>query len=83
MICPVGKAGITPLLVLVFVLACLLGGCTHTGSTQSLAPVCEALGAPIEYNSRNKNSDYHAGPKLAPRLATQNRVGTGLNCTGY
>ena len=61
----------------------LLSGCVTDGSTQSLKPICEALGPPIVYNSKNKNSDYHAGPKLAPRLATQNHIGEGLPCPNY
>lgn len=61
----------------------LLAGCQTTGQVQSLLPVCTALGAPIEYNSKNKDSDWHAGPKLAPRLAKQNRVGVNLACKAY
>lgn len=67
----------------ILVLILSLGGCTASGSVQGLEPVCEALGPPIVYNSKNKNSDYHAGPKLAPRLATQNGVGENLPCPGY
>lgn len=70
--------------VLVLLLALPLGGCLlTTGSTESLKPVCEALGPPIRYNGKNKNSDYHAGPKLATRLDQQNDVGVGLPCPGY
>ena len=62
-----------------------LGGCATVpaGSTQSLKPVCDALGPPHVYNSKNKDSAYHAGPKVAPRLARDNRVGTNLHCNGY
>ena len=62
-----------------------LGGCflTATGSITSLTPVCEALGPPIQYNTKNKDSAYHAGPKLAPRLSQQNAVGENLPCPGY
>ena len=63
--------------------AVVLSGCASSGSTQSLAPVCEALGPPHEYNSKNKNSRVHAGPDLAKRLSRDNQVGTGLNCEGY
>lgn len=68
---------VLPLLIL---LALALGGCATDGSTQSLAPVCEALGPVIKYNPRNKDSDYHAGPKLAPQIAYQNRVRVNLSC---
>jgi hypothetical protein len=61
----------------------LLTGCVEGGKLRTLAPVCEALGDPIEYNSRSIKSDYHAGPKLAPRLDTQNQVGVNLNCPAY
>jgi len=67
----------------VILLALFLAGCVTDGSTQSLQPVCDALGKPIVYNSRNKASDYHAGKKLAPRLAQQNRVGVNLRCPAY
>ena len=56
------------MLATLLVAGSMLAGCaTVEGSTQSLAPVCEALGPPHEYNSKNKDSAYHAGPKVAPR----------------
>lgn len=72
--------------ILLTLVAMALGGCVTTGNsgaTVSLKPVCEALGPPHEYNSRNKDSAYHAGPKVSPRLARDNRVGTNLRCPGY
>lgn len=62
-----------------------LAGCASVdkGSLQSLSPVCEALDGPILYNSKNKNSAYHAGPKLAPQLAERNSIGLNLNCPAY
>ena len=69
--------------VILLAVAIILGGCASSGSTQSLAPVCEALGPPHEYNSKNKNSRVHAGPDLAKRLHRDNLVGTGLRCEGY
>lgn len=67
----------------ILLLAILLGGCVTTGSTQSLKPVCDAMIGPITYNSHNKNSDWHAGKKLAPELAKRNRVGVNLRCPAY
>ena len=64
-------------------LALTLGGCVTTGSTQSLAPVCEALGSPHRYNSKKLASKLHAGPDLVKRLIRDNRVGLGLACKGY
>lgn len=61
----------------------LLAGCASSGSLQGLTPVCDALVGPITYNPSNKNSEYHAGPKLAPELALRNRVGENLNCPAY
>jgi hypothetical protein len=69
--------------LLVALLALPLGACVTTGTVDSLKPVCEALGPPIKYNSKNTHSAYHAGPKLAPRLAQQNAVGENLSCGGY
>lgn len=63
--------------------AAVLGGCQTTGSTTSTKPVCAALIGPITYNSRNPNSEYHAGPKLAPQIARRNRVGVNLHCPKY
>jgi hypothetical protein len=69
--------------LLVVLIGFALGGCAATGSTQSLTPVCTALGPPHAYNSHTLTSAIHAGPKLAPRLARDNSVGTQLRCPGY
>ena len=70
--------------LLIVALALPLAGClTDSGALQSLQPVCEALGPPIHYNGKNKNSDWHAGPNLANRLDQQYEVGTNLPCPGY
>lgn len=67
----------------ILLLALPLGGCLTTGSVESLKPICDALGPPIVFNAKNKNSAYHAGPKLAPRLVQQDAVGENLPCPGY
>lgn len=71
------------LCAIILLVATMLAGCAASGSVKSLMPVCEALGAPHEYNSKNKNSRVHAGPDLAKRLSRDNLVGTGLKCEGY
>jgi uncharacterized protein YceK len=70
-------------IVIFAALGVALGGCATTGSTTSIAPVCAALVGPITYNSHDKNSDWHAGKKLAPELAVRNRVGVNLHCPKY
>ena len=68
----------------VLLLTIPLGGCLLTdGSVQSLKPICDALGPPIMFNAKDKNSAYHAGPKLVPRLVQQDAVGENLPCPGY
>lgn len=63
--------------------ALLLGGCASTGSLVSLQPVCEALGDPVPYNSRNPASSWHAGKDLAQVLNQRNQVGVNLSCPAY
>ena len=71
------------IIALIGIYAVSMNGCVTTGTVTGLAPVCEALGPPHEYNSRNKNSDWHAGKFVAHRLARDNQVGSGLHCKGY
>ena len=62
----------------------MLGGCaTVPGEAKSLKPVCDVLGPPHVYNAKNKDSPWHAGPKVAPRLRRDNHVGENLRCPGY
>jgi hypothetical protein len=61
----------------------LLAACAPPGAVESLKPVCDALIGPITYNSHNKNSLWHAGPKLAPQIALRNSVGRNLSCPAY
>jgi hypothetical protein len=62
----------------------VLAGCaTVPGEVKSLKPVCDALGPPHVYNAKNKDSPWHAGPKVAPRLRRDNNVGENLRCPGY
>jgi hypothetical protein len=68
---------------LLLALAVALGGCVSTSDTESLKPVCEALGPPHRYNAHTLTSPTHAGPMLAQRLARDNAVGEGLPCPGY
>lgn len=70
-------------MIMILAMALALAGCQTTGSTQSYAPVCDALIGPIKYNARKPGSEYHAGPKLAPQLAQRNAVGANLNCPAY
>jgi hypothetical protein len=73
-------------LALLMLVAVALGGCVTTGkglSATTRNSVCEAIGPPHVYNSKDKNSKYHAGTKVSPRLARDNRVGTALGCPGY
>jgi hypothetical protein len=74
-------------IILLAIAAVALGGCVTTGantlSASSTAAICEAVGPPHEYNSTNKNSTRHAGTRLSPRLARDNRVGKYLHCPGY
>lgn len=59
-----------------------MSGC-QTLSTATDETVCAAVGRPILYNSKKKESDYYAAPKLAPQLAEKNRTGINLNCPAY
>ena len=69
---------------LILLMALPLGGCFFTaGTVESLKPVCDALGPPIHYNGKDKNSAWHAGPKLGGRLDQQYGVGENLSCPGY
>jgi hypothetical protein len=66
------------------VLLALLCGCTAGGEKIiNLAPVCEALGAPILYNPGNTASVWHAGKSLAAAIDQRNDVGANLRCPGY
>lgn len=70
----------------VILLTLPLGGCfltAGTGEVTTLAPVCDALGQPIIYNSHDRNSAWHAGPLLAPSLAEHNSVGVNLHCPAF
>jgi hypothetical protein len=60
----------------------LTAGC-QTLSTPTPEAVCKAIGSPIRYTSKVKESDYYAAPKLAPQLAVKNRTGIHLNCPAY
>ena len=60
----------------------LLAGCT-TGGVSTPKAVCNALLAPIKYNSTVPTSRRFAGPDLAPDLAQRNRVGMNLACPAY
>lgn len=69
--------------IIAVAIASLVAGCAPAGLVTSLKPVCEALGPPHRYNAEVSTSPYHAGPKLADRLARDNRVGENLSCAGY
>lgn len=71
------------IIVILLVVSALLPGCAKQGATESLKPVCEALGPPHEYNPTNKNSSLYAGKTLATRLDRDNSVGENLPCPGY
>lgn len=67
-----------------FVAAMLLSACAGPrGAVESLKPICDALGPPVEFNARDKDNAWHAGPALAPVLDERNRVGENLPCPGY
>lgn len=74
------------LLVLALVALLLLTGC-NTAKEQltgaSRTAVCKALIGPIKYNSQKVDSQRFAAAKLAPDLATRNRVGQELGCPQY
>jgi hypothetical protein len=67
---------------MMLLIALAMGGC-QTLSTVTDETACDALGKPIIYNSKKKESDYYAAPKLAPQLAEKNRTGINLNCPAY
>ena len=65
-------------------LALLLGGCVTTGlSPDSTKPICDALYAPLRYNSTNKESFRYAGKTLVIDLKQRNDIGRRLNCAAF
>ena len=64
-------------------IALALGGCATQGATESLTPVCAALGKPIVSNPNNPKSHYYAADLLEKQIAVKNRVGINLNCPSY
>lgn len=60
----------------------LLAGCA-TSSTATTSEAQCAGRKPITYNSRKKDSQFYAAPKLAPQLATANQTGVNLRCKEF
>ena len=73
--------GVLFMVLILIIFGAMLASCaTAPGPSTKISPICEAIGPKFKYNTHNKNSDFHAGPKLAPRLSQQNDVHDGLHC---
>ncbi len=68
----------------ILMLAPLVGGCDPGAlPPATLAPICEALGDPLKYNSSNKMSQRYAAALLAMDLKQRNQVGRNLHCPKF
>lgn len=64
--------------------ALLLAGCQTDGvGPTTRAPICDALGKPLRYNTYKITSGRYAGKELALDLHQRNLVGQNLGCRGF
>jgi predicted small secreted protein len=88
---PMSLAVVGVAIATIILVAFLLAGCVTTSGQGDVSNVCEALGAnadangngAIKYNSHKVSSPRHAGPALAPDMATRNKIGIQLHCPGF
>lgn len=72
------------MILVLMLVAVALGGCVTTGDEPiDIATACKVLGPVIKVNTKNKNSDWHAGKLLAKRVYQNDDTGANLHCNGY